>query len=135
LALAPAGQLPAAEQECELLLAGNERRQARRRLARVKAPRRPARAEHPPSPHGFDEALEVMAPEVGALEETAGEAVCGRGDRNAAGLGHRLQAGREVRRFADHAALACLALAQNLTHHHGTGGDPDPGGERPGRGP
>ena len=129
LALALLGLPPAVEQQAELVLAPDQRRQARR-LARLETALRAAAAEHPPGPHGCGEALEAVDAEVGVLEQAAEQAPGGRVDDHAARLGQGLEAGGEVRGLADHRLLLRRTLADQVADHDQPGRDADPGLER-----
>ena len=132
LALALLGLPPAVEQQAELVLAADQRRQARR-LARLEAALRAAAAEHPPGPHGCGEALEAVDAEVGVLEQAAEQAPGGRVDDHAARLGQGLEAGGEVRGLADHRLLLRRTLADQVADHDQPGRDADPGLRAAGR--
>ena len=108
LALAILGSLPAVGQEVDLLLAADNRREGRDAVHGLEAALGPARPEHPPSAERPGETLQGVAAEVGILEQTADQAAGALRDYHSTRLGHRLQAGGEVGRLADH----CLLLGR-----------------------
>ena len=130
LALAVLGLLPALEQQRELLLAADQRRQAgalqRLEAALGRGPRRATRQ----AAHRLGEALERLRPEIVELEQAADQPPGRLGDHDAARLGQRLQPGREVRRLADHRLLLRRTLADQIADHDEPGGDADPGRKR-----
>ena len=76
-----------------------------------------------------DEPLELVPAEVGELEQPPNQAARAVGDDHLAGPGQRLQPVGQVRRLADHRALARLAGADQVAHHDDAGGDPDAAGQ------
>ena len=70
LALAVLGPLPAIEQQRHLLLAADERREARR-LARLEPALGAALASTRQAVHRLGEALEALRAEIGELEQAA----------------------------------------------------------------
>jgi hypothetical protein len=73
--------------------------------------------------------LQGWSAQVLEIEPRPKEAPGGAGDHHAARLGQPLQAGREVRRLADHRLFLRGAGADQLADHDAAGGDADPGGE------
>jgi hypothetical protein len=128
--------LPASEEQLQLLFASHERSEGpgAAGLERFGSALDHAPAERPPGAHRVRHAPQPGLAEVGALEQRSREAPGRLVEHHRPGLGQALQPRREVGRLARHAALARLALAHDLAHHHRPGGDPDPGGERARRG-
>ena len=131
--LAVFGLLPSAQQQRDLLVTADQRRQARR-LPRLEAPFGPTLARDPPGGQRLGEALEALRPEVVELEQAAEQPPRRLADDHAAGRRERLQSRREIRRLADHRFLARRAFADQLADHDQTGRDADPGRERLARG-
>ena len=129
LPLAVRGLPPAAEQQGNLLLATDQRREARG-LARLEAAFRTTFAFDPPGGERLGEAPQALRAEVGQLEQAAQEPARRLADDHAARLRERLEPCREVRRLADHRLLLRRALADQIADHHEARRDPDPGGER-----
>ena len=128
LAVAVLGPAPALHEHGQLVLTSDQRRQALP-MEGFEAAIGGAFALNPEGGDRLCEALDQDWSEVGQLEQTADQPLGRLADDDAAGLGQRLQAGRKVRRLADHGALARVALAHRLADHHEPGRDPDPGGE------
>ena len=119
------GLLPEAEQELQLPLAADERREPGRAQG-LEAALGPPLAEHPPGPHRCGEALEAALAQVGALEQAADQPARAPRDHHRARRCQRLQPRREVRRLADDDLLPRRALADQLAHDHQASGDADP---------
>ena len=129
LALAVLGPGPALEQDAELVLAPDQRREPLA-VQRLEAALGATLAFDPPGGERLGEALEALRAEVGQLEQPADQPARRLADHDAARLGERLQPGREVRRLADHRLLLRRALADQLADHDQAGRDADPGRQR-----
>jgi hypothetical protein len=134
LPLARAGAAPAAEQQFQLLLAPDQRR-GMACPQRLEPALDGALGQRAPGPDGVGQAVKRDRAEIGAVEQRPGQPPRGVVQHHRARPGQRLQPRREVGRLAHHAALARLALAQDLAHHHRPRGDPDARGERARRRP
>ena len=129
LPLARRGALPAAQQLVQFLLASDERRQ-RAGAQRLEPAFDRARPQRLPDRQRRREALDLDRAEIAQFEEIANEppgALC---DHDAAGRRQLLHARREVRRFADDAALLCFAVADQIADDDQPARDADAGGER-----
>ena len=62
---------------------------------------------------------------MAVLEEIADQPACARGDHHRVRLGQGLQAGGQVRRFADDRLFLRRAFADQIADNHQPGGDPD----------
>ena len=131
LALALLGPLPAVEQQRQLLLAADQRRERR---AACRASKRPSAAPSPSDARrprtGAAKPLSARGAEVASSNRPPSRRRVPSAMTTAPGLGQRLQARGEVRRLADHRLLARRALADQVADDDEAGGDPDPGGER-----
>ena len=125
MALAVLDLLPAAQQQGDLLVTADQRRQARR-LARLEAPFGLTLAFDPPGGQRFREALEPPWAEVVELEHAAEQPARRLADHHAAGRRERLQSRREIGRLADHGFFARRAFADQLADHDQAGRDADP---------
>jgi hypothetical protein len=76
----------------------------------------------PALPAGHEGARQMLAP----FEQRADLPPCALGDDERARLGHRLQAGSEVRGLADNPALLCGARADQVADHDQPAGDAEP---------
>src|SRR3954451_722095 len=123
LALAVAGLLPTVEQECDLLLAPNQRKEAAR--ARLEAAADPALAEHAPRPDHLGKALDRLRPEILELEAGADQPPRRRGDQDGARRSRGLQAGGQVGGLPSDRLLARRVLANKAADYDQLGGDPD----------
>ena len=132
-ALAAPGLPPAPQQQVDLLLAADQRRQGRG-VERLEPARRRADAEDAVRADRRGEALGLDRAQVGALEQVADEPARGLGDHDAAGLGQRLQPGGQVRGLADDRLLPGGPAAEQVADHDQPGRDADADPERgPGR--
>src|SRR6516162_6646586 len=95
--------LPAPQQKVELLVAADQRRDPRTQC--LKAADDPALAEHTPGWLWFAKTGKRLRPEILDLEQRADLSPGAVGNDQGAGPGQRLQAGGEVWRLADDAAL------------------------------
>src|SRR5215472_6572977 len=120
-ALAGLGLPPAAQEQVAFLVAADERR--RLRAQRLEAADDAAFADHLPGARRPDEAGERLRPEVLNLEQTAELAPRAIGDDHPVGRGDGLQAGRQVRRLADDAALLRGTLADQVADDDEAAGD------------
>ena len=127
MALAAACLLPALEQEADLLLAADQRRELPR-AQRRETVGHGARAQHARHLDRVGEALDRMGAEIGVVEQLADQGAGVRADHDAAGLGQRLQAGGAIGRVADHRLL----LADQVAGDDLAGRDADPRRERHG---
>jgi hypothetical protein len=116
--------MPVPEQQLQLALAADQRHQARG-VQRLEPALEGAGAQHLPGPHLLAQAAERDLAEIAVLEEPAGEQLRRRRDQHLTGFGHHLQPGRQVRHVADHAALLCRALADEVADDDDAGGDAD----------
>ena len=131
LALALLGSLPALEQQADLVLAADKRRQARsvQRLepalgGAFPRPRaKPGPERESPSVSCRPSSASSNSPPISCRVRAA--------ITTAARLGQGLQPRRQVRRVADHRLLARRAFADQLADDHRAGGDADTGRERP----
>ena len=129
LAVALLGPLPALEQKSDLMLAADQRRQARP-MQRLEPAFGGAFPDHAPSLHRTGKALQSMQAEVGKIEQARRSAAgCGRRSPRSR-LGQGLQPRREVRGVADHRLLARRAFTDQLADDHRAGGDADTSRER-----
>ena len=129
LAVALLGSLPVLEQQADLMLATDKRRQACP-VQRLEPALGGAFPDHAPRPHRNGKALQGLQAEFGELEQPANQLPGAGGDHHRARLGQGLQPRREVRRVADHRLLARRAFADQLADDHRAGGDADTGRER-----
>ena len=129
LAVAVLGPGPALEQDAELVLAPDQRREMLA-VQRLEAALGAALAFDPPGGERLGEALEALRAEIGQLEQPADQPARRLADHHAARRRERLQPRREVRRLADHRLLLGRALADQLADHDQAGRDADPRGER-----
>src|SRR5262249_36385832 len=104
LAFAVLHQVPALEQQAELLLAADKTGQpaAAHRFEAALGRRRPLNR---PGLDRLGETLDLVPAERLQPEEVADQPARGRGDHHRAGLGQSLQPGGQVRRLADHRLL------------------------------
>ena len=129
LAVAVLGPGPALEQDAELVLAPDQRREMLA-VQRLEAALGATLAFDPPGGERLGEALEALRAEVGQLEQPADQPARRLADHHAARRRERLQPRREVRRLADHGLLLGRALADQLADHDQAGRDADPGRQR-----
>jgi hypothetical protein len=129
LAVAVPGPGPALEQDAELVLATDQRREVLT-VQRLEAAFGTTLAFDPPGCERLGEALEPLWAEIGELEQPAHQPAGRLADHDAARRGERLQSSRKVGRLADHRLLLSYALADQLADHDQAGRDPDAGGER-----
>ena len=122
-------QRPALEQDAELVLAPDQRRETLA-VQRLEAALGATLAFDPPGRQRLGEALEALRAEVGQLEQPADQPPRRLADHHAARRRERLQPRREVRRLADHRLLLRRALADQLADHDQAGGDADPRRQR-----
>ena len=121
--------LPLAQEQRDLLVTADQRRQARR-LPRLKAPFGLSFTFHPPGGKRFGKAFEALGPEVLEIEQAAQQPVRRLADNHAAGRRERLQSRSEIRRLPHYGFFARRAFADQLADHDQTGGDANPGRER-----
>ena len=129
LAVAVLGPGPALEQDAELVLAPDQRRETLA-VQRLEAALGATLAFDPPGRERLGEALEALRAEVGQLEQPADQPARRLADDHAARRRERLQPRREVRRLADHGLLLRRALADQLADHDQAGRDADPRRQR-----
>src|ERR1700730_1820386 len=113
LPLTRIGALPAAQQQVQLLLAPDQRRQVAA-AQRLEAAFDRAWPQYLPDRNRLGEACKADRPKVAVLEKAGGEAMGGLGDHERAGIGEALQPRREVRGLADDVALLRRSLADQL---------------------
>ena len=116
------GIAPAAREHLDFVVAPEQRRQSGGVL-RFKAACHFARAHDLPSRRRFGPAFERDWAEIAVFEESPGDSAGTRGDHHCTRLGGRLQARREVRRFADDRLFLSGAFADQIAHHHRAGRD------------
>ncbi len=121
--LARLGLGPAAQEEVDLLVAADQRRRAR--AQRLKAARDTALADDAPHPLPGGKPLQRLRTEIADLEQGAELAPRRIGDDDLVRFGEALQAGRQVRRLADHRLLLRGAGANEIADHDEPGGDAD----------
>jgi hypothetical protein len=126
------GPRPALQQDAQLMLAADQRREPLA-VQRLEAAFGTTLPFDPPSGEGFVEALEALGAEIGELEQPAHQPSGRLADHNAARRGECLQSRGEARRLADHRLLLSRPLADQLADHDQAGGDPDPRRERSAR--
>ena len=124
LPLAVLGLLPAIEQQGDLLLAPDQRREPGR--ARLEPALDRARPGDPPHRHRVGEALQHLRPEILEFERAADQPPRRGSDQDRVGLRQRLQPGRQVGRLADDRLLLGRAFADQVADDHHPGGDADP---------
>jgi hypothetical protein len=124
LAVAGLGARPTAQQQVDLLVAANQRRE-RRSVQGLEPVGDRIRTQYLPRWHRRGDVLDLDRAEVAVLEEIADEPARSRGDDNGTGLGQRLQPGGEVRSLAHNRLLLNRAFADQITDDHQPGGDPD----------
>ena len=125
LAVARLGARPAAQQQVDLLVAADQRGQ--RRSAQCLEPARDGtRTQHLPGRHRRGDALDLDGAEIAVLEEIADQPARACGDDDRVRLGQGLQAGGEVRRFADDRLFLRRAFADQIADDDQPGGNPDP---------
>ena len=129
MALALARLLPALEQQRDLVLAADQRRQLAR-AQRREAVGHGTRAEHARDLDGLVEALDRVGAESLVVEQPADQGPGVRADHDAAGLGQRLQAEGAIGGLADHRLLLGAALADQVARHDLAGRDADARRER-----
>src|SRR5262249_4197538 len=115
---------PATQQQIDLLLAADERRQGRR-MKGLKATFDTALTEHLKGRQRLAEAFGGNGAEIVVLEEVANELPRASGNHHTVWFGNRLQACRKIGRLADDTALLCLAAADQVTDDHRPGGNAD----------
>ena len=109
------GIAPAAREHLDFVVAPEQRRQSGGVL-RFKAACHFARAHDLPSRRRFGPAFERDWAEIAVFEESPGDSAGTRGDHHRTRLGGRLQARREVRRFADDRLFPSGAFADQIAH-------------------
>src|SRR5204863_2555130 len=116
------------QQKLELVLAADQRRQAVG-VQGIEAALDRTRPQYLPSRHRLGDAAQSDGAEVATLEEATDQPPRRLADQQRVWLGHRLQPGGEVRRFADDATLLGRALADQVADDDQTGSDADPGSQ------
>ena len=116
LAVAVLGPGPALEQDAELVLAPDQRREMLA-MQRLEAAFGATLALDPPGGERLGEALQPLRAEIGQLEQPADQPAGRLADDHAARRGERLQPRREVRRLADHRLFLRRAFADQLADH------------------
>jgi hypothetical protein len=107
-----------------LLVAANQ--WAKRRSTQCLEPARDdARTQHLPGRRRRADALDLDAAEIAVLEKIADQPARACGDDDSTRLGQGLQAGGEVRRFADDRLLLRRAFADQIADDDQPGSDPD----------
>ena len=106
--LAVFGLLPPAQQQRDLLVAADQRRQARR-LSRLEAPFGATLAFDPPGGKRLGEAFETLRAEILEIEHAAEQPPRRLADDHAARRRKRLQSRREIRRLPDHGFFCARA--------------------------
>ena len=96
-------------------------------MERLEAALYGTRPQRRPCVHWSSDALEILWPEVLQLKQSAEKFSCALTDDDCVWLGGPLQARREVRRFADDAALLRLARSDQVADHHQPGRNADAG--------
>jgi hypothetical protein len=127
LALALARLAPAAKQQGNLLLAPDQRGQARS-LTRLEAVLDPSLARDPPDRERLGKALQALRPDLVELEQPADQSARRVADHDSVRRGQHLHPRGKVRHVADHDRFAGDAFADQVTHHRRAGSDthPDP---------
>jgi hypothetical protein len=118
------GPGPALEQDAELVLAADQRREPLA-VERLEAALGLTLALDLPGGQRLGEALDAQRAELGEFEQPAHEPACRLADDDAARLSERLQPRCEVRRLADHRLLLRSTLADQIADHHLPGRDPE----------
>ncbi len=121
--LAGTGQPPAIHQCGKLDLAADHGGQGQLAAVTQRSRFIGAFAAHAPDRYRLGKTLEHLRPQVLAVEAAAEQPVRAGGDDHLAGQRQRLQPCGQVGRAADHGFLARRALADDVTDHHGAGGD------------
>ena len=129
LTVAILGPGPALEQDAELVLTPDQRREMLA-VQRFEAALSATLALDPKGSNGLGEALEMLRTEIGKLEQPTHEPPGTPTDDDDARFGERLEARRQVRGLANHGLLLRPALADQLADHDQTGGDADPSSQR-----
>ena len=124
LALAVARLPPVAQQQRDLLLAADERRDARG-LTRLQAALNPALARDPPDRERLGEALQALRPDVVELEHAADQSARRVADHYCVRRSHRLHPRGKIGHVADHGRFAGAAFADQVAHHRHAGGNAD----------
>ena len=106
-------------------LAADERRQRLARAAPRSGFRRRSRRSTRQAGTGSANPFSFDRAEVAQLEQPADQPLRARRDHDRVRLRHRLQAGREVRGFADDRRAPALARADQIADHDQAGGDAD----------
>ena len=122
LAVAVLGPGPALEQDAELVLAPDQRREMLA-VERLEAAFGATLALDPPGGERLGEALEAPRAEIGQLEEATDQPARGLADDHGPRRRERLQSCGEVRRLADHRLLLRGTLADQIADHHLAGRD------------
>jgi hypothetical protein len=120
LALAVARLPPAAQQQRDLLLPADERREPLA-VQRLEPAFGRTLAFDSPGGKRLGEAFETKRTEIGQLEQAADEPARRLTDDHAAWRCERLQPRREVRHVADHGRFAGGAFADQVAHHRRAG--------------
>jgi hypothetical protein len=107
---------PAAQQQLDLLVAPDEGRLPR--TQRLEAARNRALSQHPRALDRRCRAVHTERPECLIFEKLADQPARARGDGDRAGDARGLQPCRELRRFADDAALRRLGRSVQVADHH-----------------
>ncbi len=123
LALTVYHRLPAVQQQAELLVAPDQRREPAIRTG-VQPSAHAALGVNPEHMDWLGEALQRVVARILGEEETLHQALAGRADHQAVFVGQPLQAGGQVRRLAQGELLAPLA-ASDCSHHHQAGVNAD----------
>jgi hypothetical protein len=120
LALAVARLPPAAQQQRDLLLAADERREAPG-LTRLEAALNPSLARDAPRHDRLGEALEPLRPDVVELEQAADQSARRVADHYRVRRSQHLHPPRKIRHVADHGRFAGGAFANQVAHHRRAG--------------
>ena len=125
MALAGLGALPARQQQADLLVAADQRRQAAPR-GRLEAARRAGRLAHPVDRDRLLDPLDHVRAALLEDEQALDQPPRALADHDGAGLGQPLQAGGDVRGLADHRHLVAELAGADVADHDEAGVDADP---------
>ncbi len=129
LPLAAPGLPPPLDQECQLLVAPDDRRHPAR-LPGGEAALEGALADDGESRCRLGDSLEALRPQRPQHEQIPQEPSGRRSHDDLTGIGHALQPCGQIGRVADHRSLLGGPVADQIAHDHEPGRDADAAGER-----
>ena len=124
LAVAGFGTRPTAQQQVDLFVAADQRRQDRS-TQRLEAALNDARVQRLPSGHRHVDALNLDGAKIAVFKQITNQPARTGGDNDRIRLGQALQPGGEVWRFTDDGLLLRRAFADQIANNDQPGGNPD----------